>query len=35
MSARRTNLLLWLVVGGGALLFFTLSLIALAVYVSR
>ncbi len=34
MSGRRTNLLLWLVVGGGALLFFTLSLIALAVYIS-
>ena len=34
MSARRINLLLWLVVGGGALLFFTLSLVALAVYVS-
>ncbi len=34
MSGRRTNLLLWLVVGGGALLFFTLSLIALAVYLS-
>jgi protease-4 len=34
MSARRTNLLLWLVIGGSALLFFTVCLIALAVYVS-
>lgn len=34
MSGRRTNLLLWLVIGGGALLFFTVSLIALAVYFS-
>jgi len=34
MSGKRTNLLLWLVVGGSALLFFTVSLIALAVYFS-
>ncbi|NWG12734.1 MAG: signal peptide peptidase SppA [Acidobacteria bacterium] len=34
MSGKRTNLLLWLVVGGGVLLFFTVSLIALAVYMS-
>lgn len=34
MSGRRTNLLLWLVIGGSALLFFTVSLIALAVYFS-
>lgn len=34
MSGKRTNLLLWLVIGGSALLFFTISLIALAVYVS-
>lgn len=34
MSAKRTNLLLWLVIGGSALLFFTVSLVALAVYFS-
>lgn len=34
MSGKRTNLLLWLVIGGGALLFFTVSLVALAVYFS-
>ncbi len=35
MRDRRSNLLLWLVVGGGALLFFVLSLLALGFYVSR
>ncbi|MGA2261404.1 MAG: signal peptide peptidase SppA [Acidobacteriota bacterium] len=34
MPERRSNLLLWLVVGGGALLFFTISLLALALYFS-
>ncbi|MBP1601169.1 MAG: signal peptide peptidase [Acidobacteria bacterium] len=34
MSGKRTNLLLWLVIGGSALLFFTVSLVALAVYFS-
>jgi protease IV len=32
MPERRSNLLLWLVVGGGALLFFAISLLALALY---
>jgi protease-4 len=31
MPERRSNLLLWLVLGGGALLFFALSLLALAI----
>ena len=35
MAGKRGNLLLWLVIGGGALLFFTVSLIALAVFVSE
>jgi protease IV len=35
MSDKRTNLLLWIVLGGGALLFFTLSLVALAVFVTE
>jgi len=35
MPERRSNLLLWLVVGGGALLFFVLSLVALAMFASR
>jgi len=34
MPERRSNLLLWLVVGGGALLFFALSLVALAMFAS-
>jgi protease-4 len=34
MAERRSNLLLWLVVGGGALLFFVLSLVALAMFAS-
>jgi len=34
MPERRSNLLLWLVVGGGALLFFALCLLALALYLS-
>lgn len=34
MPERRSNLLLWLVVGGGALLFFAISLLALALYFS-
>ncbi len=34
MPERRSNLLLWLVVGGGALLFFAVSLLALALYFS-
>jgi protease IV len=34
MPERRSNLLLWLVVGGGALLFFILSLVALAMFAS-
>ncbi len=32
MPERRSNLLLWLVVGGGALLFFVISLLALVLY---
>ncbi len=34
MPERRSNLLLWLVVGGGAFLFFVISLLALAFYLS-
>jgi protease-4 len=34
MSGKRSDLLLWIVVGAAALLFFILSLIALALYVS-
>ena len=34
MSDKRTNLLLWIVVGGGALLFFILCLLSLAFLVS-
>ncbi len=34
MPERRTNLLLWLVLGGGGLLFFALSLLALALFTS-
>jgi protease-4 len=34
MPERRSNLLLWLVVGGGALLFFALCVLALALYLS-
>jgi protease-4 len=34
MAGKQGSLLLWLVVGGGALLFFTVCLIALAVFVS-
>lgn len=34
MPDKRTNLLLWIVVGGGAFIFFTLSLLALAIYFS-
>ncbi|MBZ5494817.1 MAG: signal peptide peptidase SppA [Acidobacteriia bacterium] len=34
MPERRSNLLLWLVVGGGAVLFFAISLLALALYFS-
>ncbi len=34
MPDRRINLLLWIVVGGGAFIFFTLSLLALAFYFS-
>jgi protease-4 len=34
MPANRSNFLLWLVLGGGALLFFTLSLIAVALIFS-
>jgi protease-4 len=34
MPERRSNLLLWLVVGGGVLLFFALSLVALALVFS-
>jgi protease-4 len=34
MPERRSNLLLWLVIGGGALLFFILSLVALAMFAS-
>ena len=35
MPERRSNLLLWLVVGGGVLLFFVLCLVALALFASR
>lgn len=35
MPERRSNLLLWLVVGGGGLLFFAISLLALALYSSN
>ena len=34
MSEKRSNLLMWLVVGGGAFLFFCISLAALALYIS-
>ncbi len=34
MPDKRINLLLWIVVGGGAFIFFTLSLLALAFYFS-
>jgi protease-4 len=34
MADKRTNLLLWIVVGGGAFIFFVLSLLALAFYFS-
>jgi protease-4 len=34
MPERRSNLLLWLVIGGGALLFFALCLLALALHLS-
>ncbi len=34
MPERRSNFLLWLVLGGGALLFFALSLLALAMFTS-
>ena len=34
MPERRSNFLLWLVLGGGALLFFALSLLALAIFAS-
>jgi protease-4 len=34
MPERRSNLLLWLVVGGGALLFFALCLLVLGLYLS-
>jgi len=34
MPERRTNLLLWMVVGGGVFLLFALSLLALAVFLS-
>ena len=34
MPDKRTNLLLWIVVGGGAFIFFALSLLALAFYFS-
>jgi protease-4 len=34
MADRRTNLLLWIVVGGAAFVFFVLSLLALALYFS-
>lgn len=34
MPERRSNLLLWLVIGGGALLFFAISLAALVLYSS-
>ncbi len=35
MTEKKSNFLLWLILGGGALLFFTLSLLALAVYLSE
>ncbi len=35
MAAKRTNLLLWIVLGGGGLLFFIVCLLALAVFVSE
>jgi len=35
MPERRSNLLLWLVVGGGALLFFVLCLVAMAMFAAR
>lgn len=34
MSDKRSNALIWLVMGGGALLFFTLSLLALALFLT-
>src|SRR5438093_13083413 len=34
MPGKRTNFLLWLILGGGAFLFFTVCLLALAVYFS-
>ncbi len=34
MSEKRTNFLLWLILGGGAFLFFTICLLAMAVYFS-
>src|SRR5262245_33714774 len=34
MPEKRSNILLWIVLGGGAFLFFTVSLLALAVYFS-
>jgi len=34
MSEKRTNILLWLILGGGAFLFFTVCLLALAVFFS-
>ena len=34
MAEKRTNFLLWLILGGGAFLFFTVCLLALAVYFS-
>ncbi len=34
MPERRSNLLLWLVIGGGVLLFFAISLVALVLYSS-
>jgi len=35
MTEKKSNFLLWLILGGGALLFFTLSLLALAMYLSE
>jgi protease IV len=35
MTEKKSNFLLWLILGGGALLFFTLSLLALAIYLSE
>ena len=35
MTAKRTNLLLWIVLGGGGLLFFIVCLLALAVFVTE